>query len=91
MVGSSFEHLGHEVDAAPSRHAHIQKQNRDLLPLQDPEGLVPRRRDGDVVPLLGEELLEGVPDRLLVVHDEDADRDISQRHRRSGEQGDLET
>src|SRR6058998_4001454 len=69
----SISGLGHEIDAARARHADVAQHERDAVAPQLLQGLLPRPGGVDLKLLLGEELLEGVADRLLVVHDQHLD------------------
>ena len=69
-LGLELDGLRHQVDAAGAGHADVAQHQGDAVPPKLLQGLVTGAGGVHLVLLLREELLEGVPDRLLVVHDQ---------------------
>jgi len=68
-----LERGGHEVHAARAGHADVAQHEGDAMALELLQRLVPRAGGIHFELLLLQELLEGVPDGLLVVHHQDLD------------------
>ena len=78
-VGSSSM-IGDQVDAVGAGQVHVEQHARDLPSPQNPQRLLPRRRDDHLVTQLDEVLADGVANRLLVIHDEERHGATAQRH-----------
>ncbi len=72
-LGLDLDGLRYEVDAAGAGHPNVAQHERDAVPPELLQGFLARARGIHFVLLLREELLEGVPDGFLIVHDEDLD------------------
>ena len=66
-----LDRLRHQVHPARARHADVAQHQRDAVAAQLLQRLLARSGCVDLELLLYQELLEGVPNRLLVVHDQD--------------------
>ena len=73
--GLQLQDPGHQVDPVGARQVHVEEDARDLLSLQDREGLLARRGDRDLEALMDQVFPDGVADGLFVVHDEEASLD----------------
>ena len=74
-VGAELECLGHDVDAAHPGHADVAQHEGDIVMSAElPQRLLAGGGRMNQKLLFGEEPHEGVPNRLLVVHDEDGNR-----------------
>ena len=73
-VGVLIQELGDQVGPGLVRQPEVEQHAADPPGPHDVESFGAGRRGVDVVLLLGQEAAEGVPDRLLVIHDENADR-----------------
>ena len=82
-VAIDFEGLGHEVDARSPRHADVAQHQGDPVAAQLVQGFLSGRGSVHLELLLGQEFLEGVADRLLVVDHQHRDGAVEFRHRGS--------
>src|SRR3989442_8381958 len=67
--GLDLDSLRYEVDAAGAGHPDVAQHERDAVAPELLQGFLTRARGIHFVLLLREELLEGVPDGFLIVHD----------------------
>jgi hypothetical protein len=75
--GHQLEHLGNQIDGVPAGHADVQQDHVELLPLQQPDRFPGGGSHADLVALLREVLAKAVPDRLVIINDENSDRKVS--------------
>src|SRR6266566_3278462 len=70
-LGLDLDGLRYEVHAAGAGHPDVAQHERDAMAPELLQGFVAGARGIHFVLLLREELLEGVPDGFLIVHDQD--------------------
>jgi hypothetical protein len=71
-AGSGFDHLGYEVDAADSREADIEQCSIDGFARENLQSLLAGLCGENPIALLREKPVEGAPNRLFVVDDQQA-------------------